>query len=103
MTFFNDVYGLCKQIPKGKVSTYGELARKLNTKAYRLVGQALRNNFYVDVPCHRVLNSKGELYGFKGSKDIEELNEKKELLEQEGIVFNNGKVLNFEKILFKFK
>ena len=40
------VYGLCKKIPEGKISTYREIGKKLTTKAYRAVGQALKRNPY---------------------------------------------------------
>lgn len=104
MNFYEKVYELCSRIPKGRVSTYGELARKLNTKAYRLVGHALKNNPYVpDVPCHRVVNSKGNLHGFKGSCSNKELDEKARLLEKEGVRIKNNKVVDFEKVLYRFE
>ena len=82
---FNErVYELCKRIPKGKVSTYSEIARKLNTKAYRAVGQALRNNPYAPfpVPCHRVISSSGNIYGFKGKLKGKAIQEKISLLKK---------------------
>ncbi|MEK6856540.1 MAG: MGMT family protein, partial [Nanoarchaeota archaeon] len=58
------VYGLCKKIPEGKISTYREIGKKLNTKAYRAVGQALKRNPYApNVPCHRVVSSSGKIGG----------------------------------------
>lgn len=86
------MYTLCKQIPKGKVTTYKAIAEKLNTKAYQSVGQALRKNPYKEVPCHRVLSSKGDLHGFKGEKSKECLKEKESLLQSEGVKVKNGKV-----------
>ncbi|MDO8628783.1 MAG: MGMT family protein, partial [Nanoarchaeota archaeon] len=63
--FAQQVYSLCKQVPKGKVTTYGEIARVLKSKGFQAVGQVLHKNpFAPVVPCHRVVNSKGELHGF---------------------------------------
>jgi len=104
MNFFDEVYGLCKEIPRGKVSTYGDIAKKLDSKAYRLVGQALKNNPYAPkVPCHRVVDSNGHLHGFSGDKSQENLNKKAELLIEEGVSIKNNKIVNFKEILYKFK
>ena len=101
--FYNKVYNLTKKIPKRKISTYKIIGDKLETKAYRLIGQALKNNPYAPkVPCHRVINSKGELHGFSGSKSQKSLNKKANLLKKEGIKIKNNKILNFKKILHKF-
>ncbi|MAG52598.1 MAG: cysteine methyltransferase [Nanoarchaeota archaeon] len=104
MNFFNKVYGLCKEIPRGKISTYGDIAKKLNSKAYRLVGQALKNNPYAPkVPCHRVVDSKGFLHGFSGSKSQKNLNKKAKLLKEEGVNVKDNKIVDFDKCLYKFK
>lgn len=98
MNFNEKVYNLCKKIPKGKVSTYKILAIKLNSKAYRAVGNALNKNPYSYIPCHRIVNSKGYLHGFAHG-----LKAKQKLLEKEGIKIKNYKVLDFEKRLYKFR
>lgn len=104
MNFNEKVYDLCKKIPRGRVSTYGEIAKAMDSKAYRAVGRTLKNNQHPDVvPCHRVLNSKGELYGFKGKKDKMSLKSKKELLEQEGIRFDGDFVVNFKNVFYKLR
>jgi len=66
MTQFQEqVWKLTKKIPRGKVSTYKEIAHALGTKAYRAVGSALHVNPYAPVvPCHRVVNSNGKVGGF---------------------------------------
>jgi methylated-DNA-[protein]-cysteine S-methyltransferase len=89
--FQKNVYRLCKQIPRGKVSTYGDIARALGRpKAYRAVGNALRNNpFAPHVPCHRVLSSDLRLNGFNGSRSCAELMRKRALLIAEGVVFKS--------------
>jgi len=98
MNFSEKVYNLCKKIPKGKVSTYKELAKALNSKAYRAVGQALNKNPYAPfVACHRIIASNGNLHGFASG-----LKNKKLLLEKEGIKIKDNKVIDFEKRLFRF-
>ena len=96
------VYTLCKQIPKGKVTTYKEIGKALNSKAYQAIGQALRKNPYAPhVPCHRVVSSTGHLHGFKGKRKGKALEEKRAMLEQEGIVLENNKI-NLKKHLYTF-
>jgi len=98
------VYNLCKQIPEGKVSSYKEIAKALDSKAYRAVGTALKNNPYAPiVPCHRVVSNNGTLGGFKGKTSGKEIKEKIKLLEKEGIKIKNNKIIGFEKVLFNFK
>lgn len=99
MNFNQKVWELTKKIPKGKVTTYKEIAKKLRTKAYRAVGQALkRNKKPMIIPCHRVVNSDGSLGGYSGIKN----NIKKiRLLKKEGIEISKNKIKNFKKCLFK--
>ncbi len=97
MDFKEKVWDLCRKVPKGRVSSYKIIAEKLGTKAYRAVGNALNKNKSKDVPCHRIVNSKGELHGFALG-----LKAKKTLLEKEGIKIKNNKIIDFEKILFRF-
>ncbi len=97
MHFSEKVYTLCKTIPKGNISTYKILAEKLNTKAYRAVGNALNKNKSLEFPCHRVVNSKGELHGFATG-----LKNKTKLLKKEGIKIKNNKIADFEELLYKF-
>ncbi len=89
---------LC-QVPKGRYTTYGAMAKHLSSSA-RAVGNALRNNpFAPEVPCHRVLASGGGLGGFHGSwgrKGEEGLHDdkKRKLLRDEGVRFDGkGKVV----------
>jgi len=99
MKFSDKVYRLTKRIPKGKVSTYGEIAEALGCKAYRAVGNALNKNPYAPtVPCHRVIRSDGGLGGFASG-----IKAKIRLLKKEGVKTTNGKVLDFEKVFYKLK
>ncbi|PIN75503.1 methyltransferase [Candidatus Woesearchaeota archaeon CG10_big_fil_rev_8_21_14_0_10_37_12] len=83
--FEQKVYDLCKKIPRGKVSTYGAIAKKLNSSP-RAVGQALRKNPYAPVvPCHRVVSSDGKIGGFMGKTKGKEIKRKIALLEEEGV------------------
>lgn len=96
--FYNKCYKLLKKVPKGRVTTYKELAKGLKTKAYRAVGIAMNKNPYApNVPCHRVVNSNGKVGGFaSGTK------KKIEMLKREGIPIKNGKIVGFEKYLYEF-
>jgi methylated-DNA-[protein]-cysteine S-methyltransferase len=86
--FNQKVWAVTSKIPAGKVATYADVARKLGSKGYRAVGNALnRNPFAPVVPCHRVVGSNGHLTGFAGG-----LSAKKRLLESEGVPVVNGRV-----------
>ncbi len=100
MSDFNQtIWNLTKKIPKGKVTTYKLLAEAAGSKAYRAVGQAMNKNPYAPiVPCHRVVNSKGHLHGFAHG-----LKKKAELLRNEGIGIKNNKIVDFEKVVFRFE
>jgi len=91
------VLNLTKQIPKGRVSTYGEIAKAIgDVRASRAVGSALNSNpKLVEIPCHRVVMSDGSIGGYKlgAGKKIE-------LLEKEGVKVEGNKILNFKNILF---
>jgi len=99
MTPFEErVYALCKQIPKGKVSTYGAIARALNSSP-RAVGQALKKNqFAPEVPCHRVVSSTGKIGGFMGETKGKNIERKIALLKCEGILMTEGKIVDFNTI-----
>lgn len=80
-SFDEAVWRLISQVPEGKVTTYGAIARALGTRAYRRVGQACnRSPGMPHVPCHRVVASDGRLHGFGSGLDI-----KREMLQAEGV------------------
>jgi methylated-DNA-[protein]-cysteine S-methyltransferase len=92
------LYDLLSKIPKGKVATYQELAKKLGTKGYRAVGQIVgRNPNAPQVPCHRVVRSDGGLGGYAFGLD-----KKIDLLNGEGVAIKDGRVVDFENKLYKF-
>jgi len=92
--FSQKVYDIAAGIPEGKVMTYGQVALVLGNRGWaRRVGRAM---FYApsDIPCHRVINSKGEMapeYAF-GGKDIQ-----RGMLESEGVVFKPNGCVNLKK------
>ncbi len=98
MNFSQRVWHLTSQIPKGKLSTYGEIARALGTKAYRAVGNALNRNPHAPrVPCHRVVKSNGEVGGFApGTR------KKIAMLRTEGIEIKGSKILALKTYLHHF-
>ena len=86
-------------VPKGKVTTYSFLAQAINQpKAARAVGNALNKNTQAPViPCHRVVLSDGKIGGYVGG-----VKKKIFLLQKEGVVVKDGKVVDFQKIIFDF-
>ncbi len=97
--FEKQAYKTSKGIPRGKVSTYLEIAKAIGRpKSARAVGNALNKNpFSSQVPCHRVVKSNGRVGGFASG-----VRKKIKMLEKEGIRIENGKVVNFKKVLHKF-
>ena len=91
----SDVYKLLLEIPAGKVSTYGDLAKALGKPlASREIGRILgRNRNPIKVPCHRVVMSDGTVGGYYYGSD-----RKKDLLEKEGISFSHETVNNFKEV-----
>lgn len=98
MNFRDQCYELLLKVPKGKVTTYQAIAHALGSKAYRAVGTAMaKNPNPISVPCHRVVKSNAEIGNY--ALGIER---KIALLQQEGIVIENGKVANFADVFYDF-
>ncbi len=93
------VYKKLVQVPKGKVTTYGELAKAVGLKnGQRAIGRIMNKNPYpVIIPCHRVVNSNGKIGGYAYGDDV-----KNKMLTKEGIELRNSKILDFEKRIYKF-
>lgn len=89
--FKESVYQVTRKIPKGKVATYGQIAKLAgNAKAARAVGLLMKTNPDVPgTPCHRVVASDGKLTGYSAGKG---LSTKKEMLLKEGVKFKGTKV-----------
>ncbi len=94
-----DVYVLLSKIPSGKVSTYGDIARAIgHPKAARAIGRIIANNPNpISIPCHRVVKSNGEIGGFAYGEQM-----KREILEKEGIKFQDRIVENFQEQRLSF-
>ena len=93
--FQKKVYALCSKVPRGKVTTYKEIGKAIGKRGqiYRAVGVTLNKNpFAPKVPCHRVVASNGSLGGFADS-----LKKKVKMLEDEGILIKNNKILDCQK------
>lgn len=91
MTFREKVYKITKSIPRGKVATYGQIARLSGSpRAARAVGGFMRNNPYAPtVPCHRVVSVDGKLTGYSLGEGVRT---KKMMLVDEGVRFDKDKV-----------
>ena len=94
--FFERVYEIARQIPEGKVTSYGAIAKALGTgRSARMVGWAMNvSHNREDIPAHRVVNSKGLLSGkhhFAGTNLMQQL------LENEGVKVVNNQIIDFEK------
>ncbi len=96
-SFFDDVYAVVRQVPKGRVTSYGAVANYLGTKlSARMVGWAMNaaHTQHPKVPAHRVVNRNGMLSGRHhfGTPTLME-----ELLKKEKITVKEEKVVEFEK------
>ena len=99
MNFTKRCHEIVSQIPKGKVSTYKHIAKMLNTKAYRAVGNAMaKNKNLIGVPCHRVIRSDGMIGGYALG-----MNKKIDLLKKEGLIIIKGKAMDYKNMLHFFK
>jgi methylated-DNA-protein-cysteine methyltransferase related protein len=97
VSFFEQVYDVVRQIPKGRVTSYGAIAAFLGTKmSARMVGWAMNGSFHVQpkVPAHRVVNRNGMLSG-KAHFATPTLME--ELLAKEKIKVKDDVIVDFEK------
>jgi methylated-DNA-protein-cysteine methyltransferase-like protein len=95
--FFNNVYDVVRLVPKGRVTSYGAIAKYLGSaRSSRMVGWAMNNAHSLpDVPAHRVVNRNGLL---TGKMHFGTPTRMEELLKSEGIEIENDKVVNFQEI-----
>ncbi len=99
MNLDEKVYKKLLQVPKGKITTYGELAKAVGLQnGQRAIGKIMNKNPYpVIIPCHRVVSSNGTIGGYAFGQDV-----KTNMLVKEGIKIYNRKILDFEKIIYRF-
>jgi methylated-DNA-protein-cysteine methyltransferase-like protein len=93
--FFERVYAIVRQIPEGKVTSYGAIAKALGTaRSARMVGWAMNASHGLeDVPAHRVVNRQGML---SGKHHFEGTNLMQQLLENEGIIIVDNQIVDFD-------
>jgi len=99
MNLEHKVYKKLLDVPKGQITTYGDLAKAVGLKnGQRIIGKIMNKNPYpVLVPCHRVVMSTGKIGGYAYGEHV-----KTKMLSDEGMEIINGSIENFNKKLFKF-
>ncbi len=87
------------QVPKGQITTYGELSKAVGLKnGQRVVGKIMNKNPYpVIIPCHRVVMSTGKIGGYAYGEPV-----KTKLLNDEGIEIKNGKIIDLDNRIYRF-
>jgi len=92
-----EIYKILMNVPRGRVTTYKELGRA-SGHHQRAVGKLMNTNPYAPrVPCHRVVMSDGSIGGFDGN-----VPKKIAILKKEGVLVKRGKIVDFEKKLYRF-
>lgn len=99
MNLDEKIYKKLLEVPKGSITTYGELANAVGLKnGQRVVGQVMNRNPYPGiVPCHRVVMSTGSVGGYAYGKNI-----KINMLHKEGIRIQDEKIVDLSSVLHKF-
>ena len=99
MTLSTRVYKKLLQVPKGKITTYGELSKAVGLKnGQRAIGMIMKKNpFPVIIPCHRVVKSDGKIGGYAYGERV-----KSRMLTNEGIKIKDRKIIDFDRVKFYF-
>lgn len=98
LNFFEAVYKVARQIPYGRVTSYGAIAKYLGAaKSARMVGYAMNGSSGKDVPAHRVVNRNGLL---TGKHHFDGTNLMQQLLESEGIKVIENQIQNFDRLFW---
>lgn len=99
LNFFDKVYTVARQIPYGRVTSYGAIAKYLGAaRSARMVGYAMNGSTGKDIPAHRVVNRKGLL---TGKHHFDGTNLMQQLLESEGIVVVDNQIQDFDKVFWE--
>jgi len=87
------------KVPKGQITTYGELAKSVGLKnGQRAVGKIMNKNPYpVIIPCHRVVMSTGKVGGYAYGEHV-----KIKMLNDEGVKIKNGKIIDLKNKIYRF-
>ena len=99
MNLDEKIYKKLLQVPKGQITTYGELAKAVGLKnGQRAVGKMMNKNPYpVIIPCHRVVMSTGKIGGYAYGENV-----KTKMLNDEGIEIQNGKIIDLKNKIYRF-
>jgi len=99
MNLDKKIYKKLLEVPEGKITTYGELAKAVGIKnGQRAVGRIMKNNPYpVIIPCHRVVMSTGKIGGYAYGEHVKTM-----MLHNEGIKIQNGKIVELENVIYRF-
>ena len=99
MNLNEKIYKKLLQVPKGQITTYGELAKSVGLKnGQRAVGKMMNKNPYpVIIPCHRVVMSTGKIGGYAYGENV-----KTKMLNDEGIEIQNGKIIDLKNKIYRF-
>ena len=99
MNLNEKIYKKLLQVPKGQITTYGELAKSVGLKnGQRTVGKMMNKNPYpVIIPCHRVVMSTGKIGGYAYGENV-----KTKMLNDEGIKIQNGKIIDLKNKIYRF-
>jgi methylated-DNA-protein-cysteine methyltransferase-like protein len=99
LNFFDKVYEVSKQIPFGRVTSYGAIANYLGAaRSARMVGYAMNGSHGKDVPAHRVVNRKGLL---TGKHHFDGTNLMQQLLESEGVIVKDNQIQDFDSLFWE--
>jgi len=98
--FFERVYQIARQIPYGRVTSYGAIAKSLGAaRSARMVGWAMNASHNLeDVPAHRVVNRNGML---SGKHHFQGTNLMQQLLESEGVEVIDNQIVDFERVFWE--
>jgi len=99
LNFFEKCYSIARQIPYGRVTSYGAIAKAIGApRSARMVGYAMKASHNdMSVPAHRVVNRIGVL---SGKHHFDGTNLMQQLLENEGIVVRNNQVVDFDRLFW---
>jgi len=99
MNLDKKIYKKLLEVPEGKITTYGELAKAVGIKnGQRAVGRMMNKNPYpVIIPCHRVVKSDGKVGGYAYGQQV-----KINMLSKEGIKIKEDKILDWENTVYRF-
>jgi len=98
LNFYEKVYEVARQIPYGRITSYGAIAKYLGAaRSARMVGYAMNGSHIKDVPAHRVVNRKGLL---TGKHHFDGTNLMQQLLESEGVKVVENQIQDFDNLFW---